>query len=182
MLRHWEETMRRSILAFTIVSLFGIGSAGAEIRTNTTGQVSVDIPSSWIITDTSKGQTPAQKKASAGLLVAKSKDDAVGLLFWVVDKSDAKQPIKLLDKALEGKVKDVKWDKPQDANINGMKGIKNAGTAMIDGKDAIVMVAVVGPTPTKKGVIIFGAIDKAKITEHKAELVNIFDSLKPVKK
>jgi hypothetical protein len=176
--------MRRSILAFTIVSLFGIGSAGAEIRTNTAGQVSVDIPSSWIISDTGKGQTAAQKKAAAGLLVAKSKDDAVGLIFWVVDKSDATQAIKLLDKALEGKVKDIKWEnkKPLAANINGMKGIKNAGTAMIEGKEAIVMVAVVGPTPTKKGVIIFGAIDKAKVTEHKAELINIFDSLKPIKK
>ena len=176
--------MRRSILAITIMSLFAIGSAGAEVRTNTAGQVSVDIPSSWTIADPGKGKTPAQKKAAAGLLVAKSKDDAVGLIFWVVDKSDAKQAIKLLDKALEGKVKNIAWDnkKPLDANINGMKGIKNTGSALIEGKEALVMVAVVGPTPTKKGVIIFGAIDKAKVTEHKAELVNIFDSLKPAAK
>jgi hypothetical protein len=34
---------------------------------------------------------------------------------------------------------------------------------------------------TNKGVIIFGAIEQSKLTEHKAEVTNILDSLKPVK-
>ena len=69
-----------------------------------------------------------------------------------------------------------------DANNNGMKGIRNAGTATIDGKEAVLMLAIVGPTPTKKGVVVFAAVEKAKLDSHKTELGNIFDSLHPEKK
>jgi len=180
MLAAQEDFMRRVILAFTIATLLGVSAAGANVHVNATGQVSLDIPSSWKVTDSTKGKT--QKGGSSGMLVAQSKDDAVGLIFWVVGKADAKQAIKFLDNALRDKIKDAKWDKAQDANINGMKGIRNGGTATIDGKEAVLMLAIVGPTPTKKGVIVFAAVEKAKLATHKTELGNIFDSLQPVKK
>ena len=172
--------MRSSILAFTIAMLFGVGAAGAGVHVNAVGQVSLDIPSTWKVTDSSKGKT--QKGGSSGMLVAQSKDDAVGLIFWVVGKADTKQAIKFLDNLLRDKIKNAKWDKPQDANINGMKGIRNAGTATIDGKEAVLMLAIVGPTPTKLGVVVLAAVEKAMLDSHKTELGNIFDSLQPVKK
>lgn len=158
-----------SMLVFALVATAGV--ARAEVHKNGKGKVSVDIPSSWKV-----------KNEKGGLLVGESKDDAVGLLFWVVDKGDADEAIKLLDKALEGKLTDVKWpNRPEKADINGLRGIKNVGTAVVNGKQAYIMVAVVGPTPTKKGVIIFGAIEQSKLTEHKAELSNIFESLAPIR-
>jgi hypothetical protein len=159
--------MRVALVAFVIALC--AGSAVAEVRTNKAGGVSVDIPSAWKV-DVNKN----------GVLAAESADKTIGLMFWVVEKADAKESLKLLDKGLEGKVTAIKWGKASEANINGMKGIKNAGTAKVAGKDAFVMLAIVGPTPTKKGVIVFGAIEQSKLSEHKAELSNIFDSLKPV--
>jgi len=161
--------MMRAATVLIVVAMLA-SAAFAEVRTSKAGAVSVDIPSAW--------KVEANKNE---VLAAESADKSVGLMFWVVDKSDAKEAIKLLDKALEGKVTAAKWGKPAEANINGMKGIKNVGTAKVAGKDAFVMLAIVGPTPTKKGVIVFGAIEQSKLNEHKAELSNIFDSLKPVK-
>lgn len=154
----------------TLIIALGFGTAAAEVRTSPTGKVSVDIPSSWKV-----------KSESAELLVGESKDDAVGLMFWVVDKFDVTEALEKLDGAVKGKITKIKWEKAKKAEINGMKGIRNVGTAVIKGKDAYLMLAIVGPTPSNKGVIVFGAIEQSKLTEHKAELVNILDSLKPVK-
>lgn len=158
--------MRLALLALVMMASL----AFAEKHTHDAGKVEIDIPGTWKI-----------DKRNA-LLVGESKDKAVGLLFWVVEKGDVKEAIKLLDKELEGKITDVKWPKkPRNTTHNGLKGIKNTGTAKTNGKDVYVMLAVLGPTPSKKGVIVLGVIDQTKVTEHKAELENIFASLKPVK-
>lgn len=159
----------RLVIATLIIAL-GFGTAAAEVRTSPTGKVSVDIPSSWKV-----------KAESPDLLVGESKDDAVGLMFWVVDKFDVTEALEKLDGAVKGKITKIKWEKAKKAEINGMKGIRNVGTAVIKGKEAYLMLAIVGPTPSNKGVIVFGAVEQSKLTEHKAELVNILDSLKPVK-
>lgn len=165
--------MRLGIVTVVFAAVIGLGTAQAEVKTNASGKVSVDIPSAWKIETNPK---------VPGMMTAESKDKAVGLIFWVLDKGDIKEAVGLLDKALEGKVADWKWQgKPAEANLDGMKGIKNVGTAKVEGKDAFVMVAVVGPTPSKKTVLIFGAIEQSKLTEHKAELSNIFDSIKKTK-
>jgi hypothetical protein len=156
-------------MAASIVAL-GVGTAGAEVRTSQSGKVSVDIPSSWKV-----------KSDKSGILVGESKDDAVGLIFWVVDKFDVTESLEKLDQAVKGKITKIKWEKAKKAQVNGLKGIRNVGTAEIKGKPAYLMLVIVGPTPTNKGVIVFGAIEQRKLTEHKAELVNILDSLKPVK-
>jgi len=161
--------MRLTIPTLLIALAASSGVAHAELHTNGPGKVSVDIPSSWKV-----------KIEKGGVMTGASKDDAVGLLFWVVEKASADDAIKLLDKALAGKLSNVKWPhRPEKANINGLNGIKNVGTGVVNGKDAFIMIAVVGPTPTKKGVIVFGMIEQSKLLEHKAELTNIFDSLTP---
>jgi hypothetical protein len=154
----------------TLIVALGVGTAAAEIRTSQSGKVSVDIPSSWTV-----------KSDKTGLLVGQSKDDAVGLMFWVVDKFDVTESLEKLDAAVKGKITKIKWETAKKAEINGLKGIRNVGTAEIKGKPAVLMLAIVGPTPSNKGVIIFGAIEQSKLTEHKAELVNVLDSLKPIK-
>lgn len=159
--------MRPAILIYALV--LSVSFASAEKHSHPGGKVEIDIPGTWKV----------EKRDS--MLVGRSKDDAVGLVFWIVDSPNVDQAVAKLDKALAGKITDWKWPKkPQKTVLNGMKGIKNVGTAKANGKDAHVMVAVLG-TPTKKGVIVVGVIDAAKVTEHKAELENIFASLKPMK-
>jgi predicted Zn-dependent protease len=162
--------MRLIVISLAIALVSGTGVAHAKVHTHAKGKVSVDIPTAWKV-----------KQEKTGVLVGESQDKAVGLLFWVVEKTDAKGAIAQLDKAVEGKITNIKWNKPQQASINGMTGIKNVGTATIEGKEAFIMVAVVGPTPSQMGVIIFGAIEQSKLTEHRAELSNIFDSLAAAK-
>lgn len=162
--------MRLGMAAVVIASVLGSGIAAAEVRTSQAGKVSVDIPSSWKV-----------KTDKSGLLIGESKDDSVGLMFWVIDKFDVAESLEKLDAAVKGKITKIKWEQKKDADINGLKGIRNIGTAVIKGKPAYLMLAVVGPTPSNKGVIVFGAVEQSKLTEHKAELVNIFDSLKPIK-
>ena len=145
-----------------------VAGARAEVRTNTVGKVKIDIPSSWTVTSDSK---------VTGLTVGESKDKAVGLMFWVLDKHDTDAALKQLAAALEGKMTEAKWGKPEQADIHGLKGIRNAGTAKLAGKDAVVMVAAVGPTPSGKGVLMFGAIDAGKLKQHEAEVKAVFDSL-----
>lgn len=142
--------------------------AAAELKKHAGAQVEIDLPSSY-----------TSKVESGGMLIARSADDSVGLLFWVVEKSNAEEAIKLLDAQLEGKVTDATWGKLAKANYHGLRGLRNVGTAKIAGKAAYTMVAVLGPTPTKKGLIVFGAIEQSKLAEHKAELAGIFASLKP---
>jgi hypothetical protein len=152
-------------LAFTVATA---SSAAAEIHTHPGANVSIDIPSSWTVT-----------KDKTGMLLGRSKDDAVGLMFWVVDTTDAQKAIALLDKQLAGKFTDVKWPGgPKKFDKNGLSGIRNAGTAKVNGKDAVVLVGVAGGKKLAKGVIVFGAIDVAQAKAHSAELEGIFDSLK----
>ncbi len=154
-------------LAFTVAA---VAPAAAEIHTHAGAKVSIDIPSSWKV-GTDKN----------GLLVGRSADDAVGLLFWALDTSEAGKAFATLDKQVGGKLTDMKWpNKPQTWKKNGLSGFRNAGTAKFEGKDVLVIVGVAGGKKEKQGVIVFGAIDVAKGKEHKAELENIFASLKYV--
>jgi len=145
------------------------GTAAAEVRTNKSAGISIDVPSAWKVDV--KGE----------VMSGESADKAVALMFWVVDKSDAKEAMKLLDKQIDKVVKDGKWEKPSDITVNGMKGLHSDGTGTVNGKAADMMVAILGPTPTKKGIIIFAAVEHAKLDAHKAELKDIFASLKAAK-
>src|SRR5258706_15766867 len=123
--------MRLFVVVLALV--IGVRTAAADVKKNASAKVSVDIPSAW------KLETNAKVP---GMMTAESKDKAVGLIFWVVDKADTKEAIGLLDKALAGKVTDWKWSKLEEVNLNGMKGVKNVGTAKVENKAAFVMVVV----------------------------------------
>lgn len=160
--------MRTVLSAIVVLCCVG-GAVGAEVRTSKSGGVSIDIPSAWKV------------EIKGDLMVGASADDAVGLAFWVVDKSDVKEVLKALDKQVEKMVSKAKWEKPVDITINGLKGIVIDGKGLIKGKQAELSVAIFGPTPTKKGIVILGGVEKSKLDVHKAELKDIFASLKPVK-
>jgi len=159
--------MRTGLAAIVVVLLNAV--AAAEVHTNNTAGISIDIPSVWKI------------DAKGEVMIGESADKTVGLMFWVVDQADAKQALKLLDKQLEKVVVKPSWQKPKDLTINNLKGMSVDGKGTVEGKKADLMVALLGPTPTNKGIIVFAAVEHAKAEPHKVELMNIFASLKPVK-
>jgi hypothetical protein len=154
-------------LSAIIVCLTGI--ANAEVHTNNTAGISIDIPSVWKL------------EAKGEVMTGQSADDTVGLMFWVVDQADAKESLKLLDKQIEKVVTKASWQKPVERAVNGLKGFSVDGKGVVAGKKADLMVALLGPTPTNKGIIVFAAVEHAKAEPHKVELMNIFASLKPSK-
>ncbi len=152
-----------------VMVLLLAGVAHAEVRTSKEAGISIDIPSSWKL------------QAKGDVMVGESKDQAVGLMFWVIDKGQVKDALKVVEKQVGKVVTDQKWNKPVDRKLNGMTGFEFDGTGKIGGKPADVMVAVLGPTPTQKAIVLFAAVESAKLAEHKAELGDIFGSIKPVK-
>jgi len=144
-------------------------AASAEIHTNNTAGISIDIPSVWKLD--SKGE----------VMTGQSADDTVGLMFWVIDQADSKEALKLLDKQIDKVVTRASWEKPKERAINGLKGFSVDGKGTVAGKQADLMVALLGPTPTHKGIIVFAAVEHAKAEPHKVELMNIFASLRPAK-
>lgn len=145
------------------------GLARAEVRTNKTAGISIDIPTTWKV------------EGKGDVMTGESSDQAVGLMFWVVDKGDAKEALKTLDKQVDKVAPKATWEKPADITINGMKGIHVDGKGAVNGKQADLMVAILGPTPTQKTVIIFAAVEHAKLEPYTMELKDIFGSLKPAK-
>jgi hypothetical protein len=148
--------------------LFLTTPSRAELRTSKEGQVSVDVPSTWEVS-----------KGGKNVMLARSPDEAARLVFWVVEPNAIDAAIGELGKRL-GNVGHFKWERAEDANLNGLTGRQRVGTAKIGGRPGFALLATVGLTPTKKAVLIFGVIEQDKLAEHKAELRNIFQSLKPV--
>src|SRR4029077_1698840 len=129
--------------------------------------VSIDIPSGWKV------------EYKNEMMIGTSSDDAVGLVFWAVDKADYKEALKQADKIIDKVVDKAKWDKPAELELNGMKGIYMDGKGKVKGKKADLTVAIFGPTPTKKAIVVLGACDHDKMKAHEVELKDIFTSLKP---
>jgi hypothetical protein len=158
--------MSKSILIVLTVLLIA-ETASAGTHTHPGAKVSLEIPSSWKVT------------TEKGMLIGRSADKTVALLFWVVDTSDAEKALSTLDKELGGKVTQIKWPgAPKKFEKNGLSGIRNAGSAKVDGKDAVVLIGLAGGKKEKKGVIVFGMIETAQAKAHGAELEAIFESLK----
>src|SRR5262245_5854492 len=145
------------------------GPARADVHTHAGARVSIEIPSDWEVKTTEK------------IVAAVSQDKAVGLMFWVVERKDAAASVKLLEKMLGPIIKEPKWDPPQQADHHGMKGLIISGTAKIKNKPVFVMTAILAPTPSDKGILIYAGVDQAKADAYKGQLRAMFDSLKPAR-
>jgi len=159
--------MTRLLLVIALCALGGI--AGATPRTSKAGKVSIDVPASWrvIVTDdTMKGE---------------SGDKEVALLSWVVDSADVAAATKKLDGELYGAVAHLTWGKPRKARVHGLRASYVDGTGRAVGGTLDVKVIVVGPTPTKKGLIVVAAVTHAKLAAHAAEIQTLFQSIRRAK-
>jgi hypothetical protein len=143
--------------------------AQAEVRTSKAAKVSIDIPAAW------------KMDVKDDLMRGESADKAVALMFWVVESGDVKEATKKLDHELYQAIAKLKWEAPRKATINGLTAAYVDGHGYSVNKIVDLQVVVVGPTPSKKGVIVVAAVDHMKLEGHTAELDAIFKSLRPVK-
>lgn len=163
-----KSALTLSFLVSLVVLTFA-GDADAKPFKSKTGQVEVTIPDSW--------KTDGEKDV---LLTAMDPKEEVALVFMVVDKSDVDPAVKELEKQIGPMLKDQKWGKAKDIELNGLKGMVMDGTAKVQGKNAELSIVIL-KTPSKKGLILFGAIEASKKKVHEPALVEILKSLKPTK-
>jgi len=145
------------------------GVAAADVHTNKTAKVTLDIPKSYKMTEQDE------------LMRGESGDKAVALFFWVVDTSDPDEAIKKLTAELYSMVGSLQWDKPKAEKVHGLDAKWIDGTGRSVGNTLDIRMVLAGPTATKKNVMVVSVVDHAKADAHKAEIAGILTSLKPAK-
>lgn len=162
--------MRVALLSLLILALVG-GVAGANVYKSKAAKVSIDIPKKW------------QVDAKDELIRAASANSEVALVLWVVDSPDVKAALTKLEGELYSSIQGLKWiDKTKKLKVNKIAGkwVEGVGvSARSTQLDVIVFVA--GPTPTKKGVILFAVVDHDKYVANRSAIQSIFGTLKPTK-
>jgi hypothetical protein len=153
--------------ALLLSLVFAVPAATAAPLVSKTAGMSIELPANYT----------AQTKGDV-LIVAQDSTGEAGLLVVVVDQANAKKALKLLGAKASSIFTNAKWGKPKATKISGLSGFEVHGAALMQGKPVDVAVLVLGPTPTGKGLLIFGAIEHGKDV-HKAEIGAILQSLKP---
>jgi len=145
------------------------GAAAADVHTNKSAKVTVDVPKTYKMTE------------QDDVMRGESDDKAVALLYWNVDTGDMDEAIKKLTQELYSTVGSLQWGKPTAAKVHGLDAKWIDGTGRTLGKSLDLRVVLAGPTATKKHVMVIGIVDHAKADAHKAEIDGILKSLKPAK-
>jgi hypothetical protein len=161
--------IRTAVVVLACLLAFPSAAVHAEPKTSKAAKVTLDVPKGWKVDvkdDTMRGE---------------SGDKQVALLMWVVDSADVDAATKKLDGELYSAVASLKWGKPTAAKVHGLKASYIDGTGRAVSGELDVKVIVVGPTATKKGVILVAAVEHAKLDAHKAEIQALFESVRPAR-
>lgn len=159
--------MRAALVLLVLLT----GVAYGDVHTSKTAKVSVDVPKKWAI------------DAKDDVIRAASPDNAVAFILLVVDSTDTKEALTRLEGELYSSIQGLKWfDKVRKLKINKLPAtwVEGAGVN-VQAAQLDVLVVVAGPTPTKKGVIMFAVVDHAKLKTHRKTIQTIFQTLKPIK-
>jgi hypothetical protein len=146
-------------------------TAAADVHPVKGAQVSVDVPKAWSV------------DAKDDLLRAVSPDSAVAFVVMTVDTTDTKENLKLLEGELYSSISGLRWvDKVKKVKINKLPAtwVEGAG-ANVQAHQLDVLVVIAGPTPAKKGALMFAVVEHAKLKDHKKTIQGIFQTLKPTK-
>jgi hypothetical protein len=161
--------MRLSLSLLCLVLVSGV--AAADVYKSKAAKVSVEIPKTWSV------------DAKDELIRAASANNEVAVVMWVVDTPDVKPALTKLEGELYSAIKSLRWvDKTKKLKVNKLKGTWVEGVG-VSGRatqlDVIVFVA--GPTPAKKGVILFAVVDHDKYEANRSAIQSVFGTLKPTK-
>lgn len=161
--------MRLSLSLLCLVLAGGV--AGADVYKSKAAKVSLDIPKKWTV------------DAKDDLIRGASPNSEVAVVMWVVDSPDVKAALTKLEGELYSSIKNLKWvDRTKKLKVNKLRGTWVEGVGLSSRATQLdVIVFVAGPTPAKKGVILFAVVDHEKYEANRSAIQSIFATLKPTK-
>jgi hypothetical protein len=161
--------MRLGLSLVCLVLLGGV--AGAEVYKSKVAKVSLEIPKGWMV------------DAKDELIRAASANNEVAIVMWVADSAEVKPALTKLEGELYSAVKNLKWvNKTKKLKVNKLKGTWVEGIGLSSRATQLdVIVFVAGPTPAKKGVILFAVVDHDKYEANRSAIQSVFGTLKPTK-
>jgi hypothetical protein len=160
----------RSAIVFLVV-LLTASAAEADVREAKAGKVTIDLPNKWTV-DTKDE-----------MIRASSDNGEIAFVLFVVDKPDVKAALTMLEGELYSAVQGLRWiDKTKKMKINKLPSTLVQGVGVSARATALdVLVVVSGPTPAKKGIVMFAAVDHDKLAANNKTIMAAFNSLKPMK-
>jgi len=140
-------------------------TANADIKTNKTVGVSVDIPHEWTI------------KVDGDNLFATDGNGEAAVMFAMSDGTTVKAVAADVDTMLSGIASAVKWGPQKPLTVNGIKAVTMAGTAKT-GDVSVKTEVLIAIIPKKQAVFVLGLVAADKSATHKPTLDAIARSLK----
>lgn len=161
--------MRSALTLFVLLATATVAHAG--VHAAKAAKVTIDLPAKWTV-DTQDE-----------FIRAASDNNEVAFALLVVDKPDLKEALTRLEGELYSAVQGLRWiDKTTKLTIGKMPSTLVQGAGVSSRATALdVLVVVSGPTPAKKGVIMFAAVDHDKLKANNKAIMAAFKSLKPMK-
>jgi hypothetical protein len=165
--------MRVALLPLLVLAGVSLaaGVASADVYKSTAGKVSIAIPKKW------------QVDAKDEMIRAASPNGEVAVVMWIVDSPDVKAAVTRLEGELYSSIQGLKWvDKTKKLKVNKLAGTWVEGVGVSSRSTQLdVVVFVAGPTPSKKGVILFAVVDHDKYAANRSAIQSVFGTLKPTK-
>ena len=155
------------VLAITL-ACFVPGVSLAEVLTHPGAQIEITVPDKW--TQTQEGE----------MLTVTAPDGEMAIMFMVLEQAEKDKVLEAIDKSLEAKLGEIKWEnegnsKPEE--INGMKGDIWNGTAK-EGKFQVECISLDTPSDKNLGIYWFDTPESEKKYEKEIDL--IVKGLKPI--
>lgn len=160
----------RSALALFVL-LVTATAARADVHEVKAAKVSLDLPKKWSV------------EVKDEMVRAASDDNEIAFALLVLDKPDTKAALTRLEGELYSAVQGLKWiDKTTKMTIHRLPSTLIQGAGVSGRATTLdVLVVVSGPTPAKKGVVMFAAVEHDKLKAHNKAIMAAFRSLRPTK-
>jgi predicted Zn-dependent protease len=161
----------KKVLGFLlVVVLVGISSSlfAVEVLTHPEAQVQITVPDQW---------KQVQKE---DVLEIYSPGDEMAVVFMILAPKEAEKALDQVDKELEKKLGEIKWENNGDSKpeeINGMKGEIWNGTAK-EGKFQVECITLDTPSGKILGIYWFDTPESE--VKFQKDIVTIVKGLKPV--
>ena len=157
----------KRVLSVAIAVLLVLPSLGAAAKPypHKSAQAQVDIPDDWKV------------EVTDDPLSAETKDGNLWVGFNILEAKDLEKAFKELDKELGKLMKKMTYDKPEDVEVNGMKGFTCEGKGQVEGND-VDFGTMVLVTPSGKVLLAIGFGATGKYEQHQPALTKIFTSIR----
>lgn len=109
---------------------------------------------------------------------ASSPDDLVNMELAALDAEGLDSAIEDAKEGLEEELKGIKWDEPEQGDINGMKVTVLNGAVTIEGLKMTINCAVFEPAGAEKFFMLFNIVPIDALEKHGADVGKVLQSIK----